>query len=96
MHSVIFYIIIANYSGNFLDYKITEQIKDLIPAFILAIANGTLLFIIYKALTLNSALTLSIQLLSSITFIILSCELIKFDAYLEIKNIIGSKIFRKV
>lgn len=94
IHSVIFYIIIANYSGKFLDYKIMEQIKDLIPTFILAIANGLLLFIIDGLLTLNPALKLSIQVISSFIFIIIVCELSKLDSYLEIKKIIGSKISR--
>lgn len=95
IHSLITYIIVANYTGNFLDYKIFEQVKDILPSFIIAFINGLLLFFINYFLSLIPIFTLLIQLVISSIFIITICELAKLAPYLEIKEIIFSKVLGK-
>lgn len=95
IHSLITYLIISNYSGNILDYRIVEQFKDISTALIIAVINGALVFIISEVFPLKPPLILSIQLFISLIFIIVSCELIKLDSYLEIKEIIFLKLFKK-
>jgi len=92
IHSLITYLIISNYSGNFLDYRIVDQIKDILPAFIIAGLNGILILVISNFLTLPHSISLFILLIISFTFIIAACELIKLDSYIEIKEIIISRI----
>lgn len=95
INSLITYVIISNYSGKFLDYSIKEQIIDTLPQLIIAAINGLLLFVIGQVLELKPLPTLSILLLFSTIFIIVVCEFIKLDSYLEIKEIIFSKVLGK-
>ncbi len=94
LHSLITTLIIINYSGNILDYHTREQFNDILPALIIAIIEGALMLIINQAFLLKPLFILSIQVFVSITFIITVCEIVKLDSYLEIKEIIISKLFR--
>lgn len=102
IHSIITYLIISNYSGNFLEFRIVNQIKDILPTFIIAFLNEILIVVISNFLTLSPSISLiiifsnGISLILSLTFIIIICWLIKLDSYLEIKQIIISRINVKI
>lgn len=94
VHSIITYLVVSKYSGKFLGYSIVEQVRDILPAVIIAVINGVLLYVINYFLTVAPIFTLLSQLFIGSIFIIIVCELVKLDPYLEIKEIVISKIFK--
>lgn len=95
IHSLITYVVITNYSSKFLDYKIIEQIMDIMPQLIIATINGLFLSVISQVFEFKPIITLIIQITFSTIFVILMCEFIKLDSYIEIKEIIFSKVLGK-
>lgn len=79
----------AFYSGRFFNYSIGEQIKDILPSFIVAILMALVVFAM-SFINLPSIVVLIIQLLTGVVLVVILCELTKLDAYLEIKNILMS------
>lgn len=85
------YYLNAFYSGRFLNYSIWEQIKDILPSFIVAILMALVVFAL-SFINLPPFVLLLIQLLTGFVLVVILCELTKLDAYIEIKNILLSFI----
>lgn len=85
------YYLNAFYSGRFLNYSIWEQIKDIIPSFIVALIMAVIVFAI-SFINLTSIVILFIQVISGVGITITLCEVAKLEAYNEIKNILLSFI----
>lgn len=85
------YYLNAFYSGRFLNYSIWEQIKDILPSFIVAIMMALVVFAM-SFINLPSLVLLILQLVAGVVLVVVLCELIKLDAYIEIKNILLSFI----
>ena len=85
------YYLNAFYSGRFLNYSIWEQIKDILPSFIVAILMALVVFAL-SFINLPPFVLLVIQLLAGVVLVVILCELTKLDAYIEIKNILLSFI----
>lgn len=80
------YYLNAFYSGKLLDYSIYEQVKDIFPSFLVAFFMAIVVFTI-SFINLPSFILLVIQILAGVSIIVGFCELVKLDAYIEIKNI---------
>lgn len=80
------YYLNAFYSGKFLNYSILEQVRDIIPSFIIAMIMAVSVWGI-SFINLPSVALLAIQLSAGVVIIILLCELVRLDSYLEIKHI---------
>lgn len=85
------YYLNAFYSGRFLNYSIWEQIKDILPSFIVAILMALVVFAL-SFINLPPFVLLVIQLLTGVVLVVILCEFTKLDAYIEIKNILLSFI----
>ena len=83
------YYLNAFYSGMFLNYSIWEQINDIFPSFIVALIMAIIVWGI-SFINLPPIILLSIQLLAGFTIVILICEAIKLDSYMEIRTIVLS------
>lgn len=81
------YYLNAYYSGPFLGYSIKEQIRDIMPSFIIAFVMALLVFP-FTFLTISPFIILPIQLLVGALFVIIVSEKIKLSEYLEIKGIL--------
>lgn len=95
--SCISYYLNAYYSGPYLNYSIKEQVKDIMPSFvialIMAIPVGAMQFI-----NLNPFILLPLQIIIAATIVISICEIKKLPEYLEIKGIampIINKVIRR-
>lgn len=88
---LISYYLNAFYSGCLLNYSIWEQIKDILPSFIVAIIMAALVYAI-SFIEFSSIVLLLMQILIGIVIVVVLCEILKIDAYLEIKNILLSFI----
>ncbi|MBR5835352.1 MAG: lipopolysaccharide biosynthesis protein [Bacteroidales bacterium] len=86
MTGFIAYYLNAFYSGKFLNYSIVEQVKDIFPSFIIALIMAVIVWGI-SFINLPSAALLAIQLPAGVSVIILLCEAVRLDSYLEIKHI---------
>lgn len=85
------YYLNAFYSGPFLNYSIPEQLKDIAPSFFVAIFMALIVFAI-SYVNLPDFVLLLIQIFLGVIIVISISELIKLDAYIEIKNILLSFI----
>lgn len=85
------YYLNAFYSGRFLNYSIWEQIKDILPSFIVAILMALVVFAL-SFINLPPFVLLVIQLLTGVVLVVILCEFTKLDAYIEIKIILLSFI----
>jgi hypothetical protein len=92
INSIISYYINSYWSGKFINYSIKEQIKDILPSFLVALFTGIVVYTIGVILPLSYQLILSIQVVVGGMLAIGICELFKLDAYFEIKTIVLSKI----
>jgi teichuronic acid exporter len=92
LHSLVTFFIIIGYSGKILSYSPSEHITDIFPAFILGLVNGSVIYLADSLLNLEPLLMLIIQISASLLIIISICELTKMESYIEIKEIILSRL----
>jgi O-antigen/teichoic acid export membrane protein len=89
------FLVKAYYSGKFVNYSLLNQVKDLVPTFLLAITIGLSLYVISLFLNTEPLLTLLIQLFSGIVLTLGLSELFKLKEYLFIKEVALSQ-FNKI
>ncbi|WP_407401179.1 lipopolysaccharide biosynthesis protein [Sodaliphilus sp.] len=77
----------AYYSGPFLNYSIKDQIKDIIPSFLVAITMAIPVGML-QFLDITPYIVLPIQIILGAAIVITICELKKLPEYLEIKGIV--------
>lgn len=90
------YYLNSFYSGKLLDYTFSQQVKDIIPSFIIAVIMCLAVYPI-TFLSISPVLQLVLQIIFGIVIIITLCEIIKLPEYLELKGIvmpIVKKIFK--
>lgn len=85
------YYLNAFYSGPLLNYSVKEQVKDIIPSFLMALTMGIIVFSI-SLINVSPLAQLPLQILAGASLTILMCELLNREEYLEIKKIILRKI----
>lgn len=89
--SFISYYINSFWSGKHIDYTITEQLKDILPSFILSLFISVIVFFIGSIINVSNTLKLFIQLFIGLLIFIGTVEITKMTDYLYIKNIILEK-----
>lgn len=80
------YYLNARYSGPFLNYSIKEQVKDIIPSFLVALFMALPVYAI-SYLPFNPFILLPIQLLAGLLITLALCEKIGLEEYKEMKSI---------
>ncbi|WP_217447697.1 lipopolysaccharide biosynthesis protein [Maribellus comscasis] len=89
-NSLVSYYLNSYWSGKLIRYPINEQIKDIIPYFLISLVNGTLIFFIGLILPFNYGIKLIIQSASGLFIAVSLLELIRPEVYLEFKKIVLS------
>ena len=87
VNSLIAYYINSYWSGKFIGYATTDQIKDILPALTLAIFINSLVFLLGFIITTSFAVLLFFQIVFGAVISIGICELLKFQDYVYIKEI---------
>lgn len=95
INSLIAYYLNSYYSGRLINYPLKEQIKDILPGLIYALIMGAAVFLSGLFLPVNYLVKLMIQLVFGIVLVLGFGELFKFEPYIEIKEIVTTKVFRK-
>jgi O-antigen/teichoic acid export membrane protein len=90
--TLISYYLNSYWSGRLIGYSIIEQIKDILPSFILALVISSFVFAEQMLIILPSLPLLIIQLLSGAILTFSICEVIHFKDYHYIKEIVLEKI----
>lgn len=88
------YYLNAYYSGPFLNYSIKEQVKDVLPSFLIAAIMAIPVFCM-SYIPLNNVLLLIIQILVGAAIVIGLCERIKLQEYIELKGIVVSFVHKQ-
>lgn len=65
------------FSGKELDYPIKEQLKDLIPIYVISFVMGAVVLFEGNFISHGPVITLAVQVITGMTFYILSCWLMK-------------------
>jgi teichuronic acid exporter len=89
------YYLNSYWSGKLIGYPFKEQVKDIIPSFILGAFIGLAVWGIGYSITGSDFWKLTIQILSGSVLFFLIAELTKMDDYLYIKLIVLEKLNKR-
>lgn len=89
--SIISYYLNSYWSGKIIGYSFIQQIKDIAPAFALAVFVNSIVYLESYFLEISSFKLLFVQVLSGLFLAITTLEIIKFSDYLYIRNTIFLK-----
>lgn len=95
LNSIIAYFLNSFWSGRFIGYSFLEQLKDILPSFILASSMSAVVFIIGLVIKLPPLQLLIIQITSGIIIIFGFCEIFNYKDYIYIKKIVKEKFFKQ-
>lgn len=87
VNSCIAYYLNAYYSGPYLNYSISQQIRDIMPSFLIALIMSIPVYLM-SFLPINCYVLLSLQLIVGTTIVLSLCEKVQQDEYKEIKHIV--------
>lgn len=89
------YYLNSYWSGRLINYSWIEQIKDILPSFMIAAVMSSIVFIESIFFKLSPLPMLLIQLLTGAILTFSICEIIRFKDYLYIKEIVNDKLFKR-
>ena len=94
--SFLSYFLNSFYSGRFIQYSFSSQLKDILPSFLLAAVNGVVIYLIGYFLHAPPYVIFITQILVSIILILGIAEMFKMKDYLYLKAIVKEKVFRGI
>lgn len=89
---IVAFVLFSHFAGRMVNYTIINQIKSVFPFFIIALSMAVLVYYLGFLFTEPNIIQLICQILIGAIYIILLSEFFKIKSYLNIKNIILSKI----
>lgn len=92
VNSLIAYYLNSYWSGKMVNYPLREQLADILPAFLMAVLTGGIVFVSGQLLPLGYLAELIVQFFLGAILIIGLSELLRFSPYLYLKEIVISKI----
>jgi O-antigen/teichoic acid export membrane protein len=95
VNSIIAYFINSFWSSKLINYSMKEQIIDIVPALVIAIIMGMLVWLAGVSLHYSAPLILSVQLLFGGMIVIAIAHSIRLDAYVDIREIVRNTIVNK-
>lgn len=91
-NSLLAYYLNSYWSGKLIGYPMMEQIADILPSFLFAIGVSLATFALSTIIPLSYLPLLTVQILFFCSLVLLLSELIKFEAYTDIKSIVVAQI----
>jgi O-antigen/teichoic acid export membrane protein len=89
--SLINYFLNSYYSGKHLDYSSSQQLKDVLPSFVLAVSIAAIVYFVGQSLVLPNYLILIIQLGIGLVLFISLAQIFKMKDYYYVKQIVLNK-----
>ena len=96
IHSLIGYYLNSYWSGRFICYSMLDQIKDILPSFMLALFMGSIVFLSGQILHVSPWIALIVQIITGSLLTIAIAELVKLDSYVYIKYTLIEQINKRV
>lgn len=93
--SLIAYFINSFWSARLINYSMKEQLTDILPAFVFALILGSCIYIPSYFLIIKPVLILSIQCFVGCSTFFIMVNILKIDAYQEIKQILKEQLLKK-
>lgn len=90
--SVISYFINSYFSGRLIKYPVRDQVSDIMPSFLLALALSALVYSLTFVLNIYPLLLLIIQVAVLLFLLIITSKALKMKGYIEIRTILINKI----
>ena len=90
---VISFFLNSYYTGKNLGYSSWQQLKDVIPSFVVAMIVGLSVYFL-KFLPLSNWIILPLQIVIGVFVFAVVCETIKLPEYIEVKNIVSGFVKR--
>lgn len=91
VNNIFAYYLNSFWSGRHIGYSFLEQIRDIMPAFILAVSMSAVVFVIGLIISLPPLAVLAIQIITGALITIGLCEGFHFKDYEYIKEIVKDK-----
>jgi len=85
----------SHWSGKFINYLFKDQIKEILPSFILAAFIGAIVYMIGYVIDAANFWKLIMQFIGGIILYFLIAELTKMEDYLYIKSIVLEKLRKR-
>lgn len=93
--SLFAYFINSYYSSKLINYSINEQIKDILPDFVISLCMAIIVFFTQMIIPFSPLLKLIISILIGFGIVISFSKIFNIDGYTELKNIIMELKWRK-
>lgn len=90
--SIISFFLNSYYSGKQIGYSSMDQLKDVLPSFVLAASTALIVYITGQFLKTPVVLTLLIQIFVGAILVLFIAELFKLKSYIFLKEIIKERI----
>jgi hypothetical protein len=95
LRQIVAYFLNSAYSGKLIGYSSFQQIKDILPSFLLAVGMGAAVYFLGQFLNFYPAINLVIQIFAGTVLVLLLSELFRFKDYTYLKEIILQQIIRR-
>lgn len=92
VNTLIAYYLNSFWSGKLIGYSFSEQVKDILPGFLLALTVSAIVFLIGIVVILSPAFLLILQITTGAVLTIGTCELFKIQDYLFMKETLFEKL----
>lgn len=92
VNTFITYYINSYWSGKKIGYSFTQQVKDILPSFFLALTMGVTVYLIGLLLPFSYPIKLIIQIIFGALFVLVISEVTKFRDYIFAKQLVLEKI----
>ena len=96
INTLIAYYLNSYWSGRLICYSMLDQIKDILPSFILALFMGSIVFYSGQILHVSPWIALIIQIITGCLLTIAIAEVVKLDSYLYLKQTLVEQINKRV
>jgi O-antigen/teichoic acid export membrane protein len=93
--SLVGYYINSYWSSRIMNYPVKEQLTDILPAFLFALFLACCIFLPSCFLNLKPVLILTVQFFIGLSVFYLMVNILKIDAYQEMKQIIKEQVIKK-
>jgi teichuronic acid exporter len=96
VNTIIAYYLNSYWSGKLIAYPFFEQVKDILPAFCLALVINGLVFLVSIIINLSPVIMLFLQILTGAILTFGFCELLSFKDYLFLKGILTDEFSKRI
>jgi len=86
LSSYLSFLINAFFVSKIFPYTMSEQIKDILPTFLLAVLIGIITYYLFKMLNANYLITMSLQIILYVSLYISLSKIFKFEAFVIYSN----------